>query len=150
MRKVLYVFLLLMFTGCASIIIPNYIQDKNPYKRTFYADFNKVREVTVKTFDDLGWTIEKESEPALFEREREPEDGSKQTLLFTEIREVSFFLGSRYTRLNTYLRETTDNETEVEIRYLTVTSVLFKSFYGYKSDRAVDRIFEDIESRLNL
>jgi hypothetical protein len=149
MRKVLSVFLLLALGGCASVTIPNYIQDKYPYKRTFYAPFDQVREAAVQTFGEFGWTIGKESEPALFERERES-GSSKQTLLFTEIRQTSFFVGSRYARLNAYLRATADHETEVEIRYLTVTSVPFKRFHHYKNDRAIERIFRHIEGKLNL
>lgn len=150
MKKFLYIFLALVLTGCASITIPNYIQDKNPYKRTLYAPFDKVREVTIQTFEDFGWAVEKESKPALFERERESGNGGKQTLLFSKIRQTSFFVGSRYSRLNVYLREMASNKTEVEIRYLTVTSVLFKSFYGYKNDRSIERIFRRIEEKLDL
>ena len=93
MKKFLSVLLILNFIGCASITIPNYIQDKSPYKRIFYARFDKVRESTTKTFEESGWTIEKESDPALFERERGSESGNKQTLFFTEVRQTSIFVG---------------------------------------------------------
>jgi len=148
MRKILSVFLLLVLTGCSSVRVPNYIQDRHPYKRTFYVQFDKVRETAIQTFEEFGWTIKKESEPALFERERESGSSGKQTLLLTEIRETSLFIGSRYARLNAYLRETANNETEVELRYLTVTSVPFKSFNMYKNDGAVERIFKHIEEEL--
>lgn len=149
MKKVLSVLLLVTLIGCASINIPNYIQDKHPYKRTLYASFDKVHEMTVQTLEDFGWRIERESDPGLFERERENgESRNKQTLIFTEIRKTSLFVGSRYARMNAYLRETADNATEIEIRYLTVTSALFKSFNDYRNDRAVERILDRIEEAL--
>lgn len=150
MKKILLVLLLLSFAGCASITIPNYIQDKNPYEKIFYAQFDQVRTAITKTFEASGWTIEKESEPALFERERDLEGGDEQTLIFTDVRQISFFVGSRYIRVNAYVHGIANNETEVEIRYLTVTSIMFKEFYGYKNDRAVEHIFSKIEKNLNL
>ena len=151
MRKFLAMILLFTISGCASINIPNYIQDKFPYKQTYYAPFSTVHENAVKTLEDLGWTIEKESDPALFERARDIDNnGREQTLVFTEIRQFSFFIGSRYTRLNLYLRGTADQATEVEIRYLGVTSMVFKNFYSYKNDSAVDRIFKRMEEGLHL
>ena len=150
MKKFFLILTLLSLIGCANITIPNYIQDKNPYERTFYAQFDKVREVLTEAFEESGWTIEKESDPALFERERGLENGNKQTLIFTEIRQTSFFVGSRYTRINAYLHEMANNETEVEIRYVTVSSIMFKSFYGYRNDRAVEHIFSKIEENLSF
>jgi hypothetical protein len=147
-KRFLSVILLLSLTGCVSINVPNYIQDKNPYKKTFYGPFDKVQEAITKAFEESGWAIEKESKPDLFERERALGNDSKQTLIFTEARRSSFFVGSRYARINAYLNETTNNETEVEIRYLNVTIVMFKSFYRYKNDQAVERIFSKIEERL--
>ena len=136
--------------GCANIMIPSYIQDRNPYQRTLYASFDTIYKVAVEAFDAAGWAIEKEVEPQLFERGRALEADDKQTLILMEIRQSYFFIGSKYARINIYLRETATNETEVEIRYVKVTSMMFKSFYGYKSDRMVDRIFQDIEARLDL
>ena len=52
MKKFLWVVLLLSFTGCVSINIPNYIQDRNPYKKTFYGPFDKVQEAITKAFED--------------------------------------------------------------------------------------------------
>lgn len=151
MKKFLVIILVLTISGCASVTIPNYIQDKSPYKQTYYAPFNIVQESAIKALEDFGWAIEKESDPALFERRRDiGNSNQEQTLLFTKIRQFSFFIGSRYTRLNLYLRVTADKATEVEIRYLKVTSVLFKNFYRYRSDHYVDRIFKRIEEGLNL
>ncbi|MCK5012351.1 MAG: hypothetical protein KAS66_00880 [Candidatus Omnitrophica bacterium] len=149
MKKLLWIALLLSFTGCVSSTIPNYIQDKNPYKKTFYGPFDKVQEAITKAFEESGWAIEKESRPDLFERDRGLGSVNKQTLIFTEVRQASFFVGSRYARINAYLNETANNETAVEIRYLNVTLVMFKSFYRYKNDHAVEHIFSKIEENLS-
>ncbi|MBN1869866.1 MAG: hypothetical protein JW847_04740 [Candidatus Omnitrophica bacterium] len=149
MKKLLSVSLLLSLIGCASINIPNYIRDKNPYKKSFYTHFVRAREAVMKTFEETGWTVESESEPALFERERDLKSGLKQTLIFSDVRQTSFFIGTRYSKLNVYVHEIADNETEIEIRYLILTNVVFKNFYSYKNDRAVDRIFKKIEEDLS-
>lgn len=150
MKKLLCCLLILPLVGCANIMIPSYIQDRSPYQRMFYGSFDKVYATTVEAFNVSGWAIEKEVEPQLFERERALGGDDKQTLLFTEIRHSYFFIGSKYARINVYLRETAANETEVEIRYVKVTSLMFKSLYGYRNDRIVDRIFQDIEAGLDL
>ena len=149
MKKLLCCLLLLALIGCANIAIPSYIQDKYPYQRTLYAPFDKVYKTTIEVFNEAGWTIDREAEPMLFEQERSLGENSKQILLFTEIRQSYFFIGSRYTRLNVYLRETAAKETDVEIRYVKVTALMFKSFYGYRSDHMIDRILQNIEAGLD-
>jgi hypothetical protein len=149
MKKLFGCFLLLTFIGCASITIPSYIQDKNPYQKTFYAPFDDFYKITMDVFREAGWMIEKEYEPTLFERERDLGGDRKQTLLFTEIRQSYFFIGSGYSRMNVFLREKSSNETEIEIRYVKVTSMMFKCFYGYRNDSMIDRIFKGLEERLD-
>ncbi len=149
MKKVLSVLLLLTFSGCASVSIPNYIHDKHPKLQTFYVSFDLVHAATLKALDDLGWTVENESDPALFERGRESKDSNRQqTLIFTNIRQFLFFVGSKYDRLNVLLHVTAEKATEVEIRYLKVTSLPFKTFNNYKNDRLVKRLFKCIEENL--
>lgn len=135
--------------GCASVHIPDYIPDEHPYRRIFYADFSTTLTTTAQSLESLGWPIAKTAEPAVFERSRLTEGGErKQTLLFTEIRQTPLFLGTRYARINAYLRAVTDHTTEVELRYLTITSVPFKSFYNYRKDHFIKRVFQEIERRL--
>jgi len=150
MKRFLSIPLLLTLIGCASITIPNYIHDKHPSLETFYAPYDQVHTATLKVLGDLGWRIEQEADPALYERERQSQEMSRQqTLIFTDINQLSFFAGSRYARLNVFLRVTADKATEVEVRYLKVTSLMFKTLYNYKNDRLADRIFEHIEKELN-
>jgi len=151
MKKFLSILMLLFLIGCTSFTIPNYIHDKHPSLKTFYVPYDQVHAATLKVLGDLGWRIEKEADPALYERGRHFQDAShQQTLIFTDINQFSFFAGSRFSRLNVFLHVTADKATEVEVRYLKVTSIMFKAFYNYKNDRLADRIFERIEKELNL
>ena len=148
MKKIFLGLLLVILAGCATIEIPQYIQDRNPYQKTFYNDFDKTLEAVRQALNDLGWTIEKETQPSVYERNRLlEEEGGQAILLFTDVRRTSFFLGSRYARLNIYLRGS-DRVSDVEIRYLTLNSLAIKTFRQYKNDAAVERIFHKIEENL--
>ena len=143
------IFFILVLSGCASIEVPNYIQDKNPYKQKYYADFEKVLKITVQTLDDFGWKVGETTKPSIYERTEMDQRENKQVLLFTRTRETSFFLGSRFAKMNVYVRSGDENVSEVEIRVITVNSIGFKKFTSYKKDSAIKRIFEDIQRRLN-
>ena len=149
MRKFLFLLLILCFSGCMSVNMPHYIQDKNPYKKTFYSNFNDVLKTTLETLKELGWVLSKKVDPTVFERTTETnESQTNQILLFTEIRQTSLFIASRYARINVYLRSGTENTTEVEIRYLTVNSFPFKNFYNYRNDHAIEQIWKLIKKKL--
>ncbi|MBI5416084.1 MAG: hypothetical protein HZA29_04640, partial [Candidatus Omnitrophica bacterium] len=99
----------------------------------------------------LGWEISKKTDPAVFERNRDQSGAQvKQVLLFTDVREMPLVLGTRYARMNIYLQSSApgENSTDVELRYLTVTSVSLKSFHNYRNDGYARKLFERIESRL--
>jgi len=151
MKNFLSILLLLALVGCTSITIPNYIPDKHTNLQTFYASFDQVYAATIKALNGSGWTVESETDPAIFEREREiPDSSRQQTLIFTDIRQLSFFVGSRYAKLNVFLQVTADKATEVEIRYLRVTSLPFKTLNNYKNDRLTNRLFKRIEKELDF
>lgn len=146
LKKSSLIILILALVGCASVVIPNYIQDVNPYKKKFYGKFDEVLGATTKTLEDFGWIISNTADPAVFERNRKLEDSAdQQTLILTEMRQTAFFVGSRYGRINVYLRTSSDNAVEIELRYVTVTSFPFKNFKNYKNDGVADRIFKHIE-----
>jgi len=69
-------------------------------------------------------------------------------LILTQARQVGLFLGTRYARINVYVQSTDDVTTDVEIRYMTANSVGFKTFYNYKHDKSVERLFQSIEKNL--
>lgn len=131
---------LLFCMGCASVMVPQYIRDEYPYRKNLYADFGRVQEAVEEALKESGWQVAKTTDPALFERNKTPVDPqARQALIFTEIRQTALFLGTRYARMNIYLHAGPDTTTEVEVRYLTVTSVPFKSFYNHRNDRFVQK-----------
>ena len=149
MKKFVLILMMFALSGCASVNIPNYIRDENPYKKKYYSEFETALKVTVNTLNDFGWEVGEITKPSVFERTKESEDENRQVLLFTKIRKTSMFLGSRFAKMNIYVRSGSDNITEVEIRCITVNSVVFNKFTSYKKDRAVERIFEHIQERLD-
>ena len=149
MKRIIIILSLFLLSGCASVKVPGYIRDENPYKKKFYANFDDTLKITVRTLRDFGWDVEKTTNPSVFERSQVPDVKEKQVLLFTNIRSTSMFLGSRYARLNVYIRSISNNISEVEIRCITLNSVVLKSFTSYKKDAAVERMFKHIEEQLN-
>ena len=136
-------------TGCVSVSLPGYIQDTHPYKKNFAASFTAVEQAVVKALSKSGWMVEKQTDPAVYEQDQAaPDQGLQQTLLITRVRPMGFFLGTRYTRLNIFIRSASADKTEVEIRYLTVNSTSVKTFQNYRHDRAVGRLFARIAKEL--
>lgn len=148
-RKLICLLALLSLFGCASTIIPTYVVDKYPYKKTFLAGFDETLQATKDTFKEFGWTIARETHPSEYERGAAGQEQARQILLLTEIRQTSLFIGTRYLRLNVYLRETQDKTAEMEIRYLAVNAFFFKTFYHYKNDKLAERIFTHIQQSLD-
>lgn len=136
--------------GCVTVDVPNYIKDNKPYKESFYTGFDEALNAVTQTIEKFGWIISGTSDPSVFER-RAALAGQdlRQMLLFTDIRETKFFLGTRYARMNIYVREKEKNTVDVEIRYVTITSLPFKSFSDYKHDATVARIMKQIRLALN-
>ncbi len=149
MKKILSIISCLILSGCSTVNIPSYIQDKHPYEKKFYASFDKVLKATKETLQDFGWKIVEEADPSAFEVAKKSDNPQSQhVLLFTGIRQTSLFLGSRYARLNIYVEAINDTTTGLDLRYVTVNSIPFKSFTSYQNNRAVERIFAHIEKKL--
>lgn len=136
---------LLVTAGCSTVQIPKYIKDQHPYQEEYYDSFQATLDATNKALSDFGWQVTETAEPSMFERSKAVVDpDTKQILLFTEIRQTGLFLGSRYQRLNVILQSARDDQTNVELRYVTVSSVPFKTFTSYKKDSVAKKIFERI------
>ncbi|HBR14706.1 MAG TPA: hypothetical protein DD723_04065 [Candidatus Omnitrophica bacterium] len=149
MRRIIYILIFLTFTGCATISVPNYIKDQNPYKKTYYSNFSDVLKATTEALEEAGWKVVNTSDPSVFEGNKASDDPQvKQLLLFTDIRQTSLFFATRYARINAYVLSGGNQTTELELRYITVTSVLFKKFYSYKKDRFVEHLLKTIEKKL--
>ena len=147
MKKYLLVLLFICW-GCSSANIPAYLQSKNPYEQRFFAGHDKTLAAIIQTVEDLGWVIEEKTDPIVYEQREFNDLHENDVLIITATRQTPLFLGTRYARLNVYLRSK-KNISEVEIRYLTVTSVVFKNFKDYRNDSEVRRIFDYIDEVLN-
>ncbi len=148
-KKFFCVLVLFALVGCASISIPKYIKNDNPYKKTLYASFEKVLPAAIRTLEAEGWKIEERADPGVYEmRTGEKIHQGKQVLLITGVRKLPVFVASSYARLNVYVTSGVEESTEVEVRYLTVNSVTFKSFYNYAHDRSVKKLLEKIEENV--
>lgn len=149
MKRTLSFLFLLTLAGCASVAIPNYIQDEHPYRKEFYAGFDEVLNATTQGLNDLGWQVAQATDPSLFEHSPATEiPGQKQILIFTEVRQTALFIGTRYARINVYLNAASPDTVNAELRYITVTSLPFKSFNSYRSDGFAKRLFEHVEKIL--
>ena len=145
-RILLWIVIGTALMGCASVTIPNYIRDEHPYRKTFYASFDTALEATVHALEDSGWKVAKTTEPSVFERNKDTDKpGVRQILLFTNVRQTAFIFGTRYARMNIYLQSADDSSTEVELRYLKITSASLKNFQNYRNDRYAGKFFGRIE-----
>ena len=102
---------------------------------------------TITALEDLGWIIEHKVDPAVYEQGSIESAEEQRVLLLTQIRQTPMFLGTRYAKLNVYIKSL-KGVSEIEIRYLTVTSVFFKTFQTYQNDKAVERIFRRIRGTI--
>lgn len=135
--------------ACSSIQLPSYIKDQHPYSYKIYAPYGETLTATRDALAEQGWQIQSVSDPTIFEHNKATYDPTvKQVLLITKIKNLPLFLGTRYARMNVYLTSSGDKATDLEIRYLTVNSILFGSFNNYKHPIAVENLHENIQQRL--
>jgi hypothetical protein len=132
--------------GCTSTQIPVYLKDRKPSAQRFYADHQRVVAASKQALTDLGWMIENEMEPQVFEVD--PERQVKESiLLVTEIRETRFFLGTRYARMNIFVNSSGE-VSEVEMRYVVISDVAFLKSKAYGNRKIASRFFELVKKNL--
>ncbi|MCD4779590.1 MAG: hypothetical protein K8S27_03440 [Candidatus Omnitrophica bacterium] len=149
MKRLSVFIAVLFFSGCASITVPNYIQDDHPYKKKFYGSYDDILNATTQMLMDFGWEISNSNDPNVYERVAVSNGKEDEcVLLFTEIRQSSWFIGSRYNRVNIYIRSGASNTADVEIRYMTITSIFFKQFKSFKNNAMAERMFTRIHDLL--
>jgi len=138
-----------LFAGCVTVKMPQYLQGENPYSKQFLANYDETLDATFKALKNLGWTVSKQTNPLAFEQETAvPDKDKKQILIFTDVKQRAMFLSSRYMSLNIILKENKQN-TDVEIRYFSILSTAVKNFETYKNDKLVERIFKGIATELS-
>ncbi len=149
MRRTILLGLAFVFVcaGCVTVNIPKYIQDKSPYKKTFYAGYEETLEAAQKALKETGWQVTDTVNPIAYEQQGASEAQAKQVLIFTQARQTPAILTSRYMSLNVYVRAI-DSGAEVEIRYFSVTPVLLGRAKGYKNNLVVNRVFDRMEGLL--
>ena len=145
----LFLIVPVLLGGCASINIPHYVGDEHPYEKTFYNDYEAVLKVTKDVLDETGWKIFNITNPSVYEQSKVVVPQGKQILILTEVRLTPMFLGTRYSRLNIYLRAGTEvNTTYAEIRYVSVNSFFYMTFKNYNKNTGVKNLFNRIEKKL--
>ena len=148
-RKFIAGVMLLSLAGCSTVNIPGYIKDKQPYTHLVYADFDTAVAAVRQALYDTGWEVVDESDPTVYEHSSVQDEGGREVLMFTDIKERSFFVGTKYRRANVYLRSTSrPNETEMELRYITIRSFAYTKSRKYKHPQAAARIFEAVDNNL--
>jgi len=147
MKRLFILFFILTLAGCSTAQIPAYLQDKKPYVKRFYTTYDQTLAGTNAALEQLGWKVEQILDAAVYDRYQAAEDDEKNSLIITEIRQTPLFMGTRYAKMNIYVRSK-KNLSEIEIRYVTVLATPFKNYEVYSNDAAVQRIFDRIESHL--
>ena len=144
MRKIILFVLLMACAGCVSVQIPQYLQDKHPYKKEYFAGYDETLAAVKKVLKNEEWKIASSTDPSVFEETSQNKQSADQKiLLFTENKQTSMFLFSNYSKLNIYVRAL-KNSTEVEIRYQAVVPFPFKQFRTDRNDSFVNKLLNEI------
>ncbi|MBF0478782.1 MAG: hypothetical protein HQL26_04810 [Candidatus Omnitrophica bacterium] len=149
LKKLLTIGCAILLTGCSTASVPKYLQSKNPYVKRFYGNYDQTLDAVRSAMKETGWAIEKEVPPTIYEYSTSSEFGDKrQLLILSNVRATPYFVGTRYSRINVYIREGSADQTEVELRYLKVNSFPFKGFYRYGRKEFSQTFFDSIEKTL--
>jgi hypothetical protein len=140
----LFIFFL---AGCASVPMSGYISRVDHlYDRKFYASFEKVVSSTMFVLKNKGWTIFKEVDPSIYERDdRYDNNGYQNLLIITNVKKQFDHLTN--TRLNVFIHSI-ENTCDVQIRYEAQTH-LIKQFISVHNDRMAEDILDAIEKDLS-
>ncbi|MCB9757276.1 MAG: hypothetical protein H6753_02485 [Candidatus Omnitrophica bacterium] len=147
MKSLFFVFAVVLLAGCATTNMPSYLQPKKPYLTRYYSNYEKSLGAVKQTLTELGWILEETTDPGVYEHTRFNDLDEDQVLLVTAVRPTPMLIGTRYARMNIYLRSKKDLS-EVEVRYLTTTSTALNNFSTYNNDSAVKRFFERLSEVL--
>ncbi len=147
MKNFSFVLACIFFAGCATTNMPSYLQPKKPYIKRYYTGYDKSLTAVKDILKELGWTLEETTDPGVYEHTRFNDLDENQLLMVTTVRPTPMLVGTRYARMNIYLRSKKD-VSEVEVRYLTTTSTALNNFSTYNNNSAVKRLFERLDEIL--
>jgi hypothetical protein len=149
MKRFAGIVLCLFALGCASVKIPNYIRAEHPYERTVYGSYDEVLAAVKDVLKEQGWTVIKETHPALYERNAVyTEEDKEHALIFTNIRQSSRFVYSRFSHMNVYIHRVAEG-VKLDVRYGSVTDIYVKKMYRYRNDSLTKRFLDLVEQKLN-
>jgi len=139
--------LIFVFSGCASVQMPEYISRvDHPYERKYYAGFEKVTSIFMYVLKKQGWTVSSESDPAIYERDdRYDNNGYRNLLIMTEVKKQ--FLHLTNVHLNIFIHSI-GNTCDVEVRY-EAQAGLVKQFTSGHNDKIVQGILDATEEEIN-
>ncbi|MCC6759185.1 MAG: hypothetical protein IT395_06140 [Candidatus Omnitrophica bacterium] len=147
MKKFSLILACLFLTGCATTNMPSYLQPKKPYIKRYYSNYDKTLSSVKSILTELGWGLEEATDPGVYEHTRFNDLDENKLLLVTAVRPTPMLVGTRYARMNIYLRSKKE-VSEVEVRYLTTTSTALNNFSTYNNDGAVKRFFARLDEVL--
>lgn len=152
MLRIFCILTLIFIVGCVTVEVPKYLNDKPAYSKNIEGNFNQTFTATVKSFKDMGWRVsETESTPIAKINNEEVERPAQTAIIITELKQRSMIIFSTYLMLNAYVRYLEENKTEVEIRYLSITSAppLFRQWRVYKNDGLVEKLYKEINKNIS-
>lgn len=147
MKKFSLILACLFLVGCATTNMPSYLQPKKPYIKRYYSNYEKTLSSVKSILTELGWGLEESTDPGVYEHTRFNDLDENKLLLVTAVRPTPMLVGTRYARMNIYLRSKKE-VSEVEVRYLTTTSTALNNFSTYNNDGAVKRFFSRLDEAL--
>ena len=147
-KYILSVLLLSFFVaGCGSINIPTYIAEKKPFKQRFYANHSQASSAVRQAFTELGWSIEEEVSPEVFEVDIKQRQSENLMIISKDI--ISrMFVKIKQARANVYIRSNNDIS-EVEIRYMAIYSFRFFKPKSYGNKKLANKFFKLVQNSLD-
>lgn len=137
-------------SGCVSVQMPQYVNDKNPYRREYTASYDRTLKAVVQALEKSGWKVAKQTSPMVFESgSTASSPASSEVLIFTNTRQSAMLFGSCYRTLNVLIKQRGD-AADVEVRYFSIFSTIFRNFESYQNDALVQKFLDQIEQILQL
>lgn len=147
MKKILFLFLLGSIIGCSTVQIPSYVKDEKSFEERFYANHDRVKSAVSQALTDMGWVVDRELDPNIFEMNPGYEDYEEGVLLITKVRRTWMLVTSRYIRMNVYIFSNND-VSQVEMRYLAINDMFFFKPRSYGSENMAERLFSLVKKYL--
>ncbi|MBF0504336.1 MAG: hypothetical protein HQL14_04450 [Candidatus Omnitrophica bacterium] len=126
--RYLGVLLILVFVGCASVSMTDYVKSEHPYVRKIYGTFEKVTSCVLLVLHHKGWEVSREVDPEVFERDERYENNGYQNVLI---------MAGRKKHLNVFVH-CFENICDVEIRFGPKA----------RNDRLAESIFNALEQEI--